>query len=823
MIQYQYFHTGKEYISILSLNRNDERFKYNEKIFEAIRTGIRGEAFTYALLSDEFIMMQFSSSQERGSFAKGLRGNISSITNNPAKYVDQFEKSVSESDKNLAILPDGKFPVLGRLLDSFSVAERLHHIFPKLFDALVYGEENKQVVIIADSHESAINYIKVISMLLPLSFIKKIGFCIGCTSIPDEPISIVNADGNIEKLGIRIWVPELSNFNFDAYSNSYYIFDTVSNRDNYDKVLSNAAKTLDEINLCNDTQSRNFANCIAKAFSSNGDVRFEELDKLASIYLFNIKRDSNSARAVLSLGSEGSVEQENAVIDAIQFILNESRSGKQPPAQERENIVLEYRQNNRLAHAISDSLYEYCVSFYRNLNTEEKNIFSQLISADNTGGRLNSFLQSSLRGDFKAMVEAFTVSGIVLEEQMRTIGYNIQANHEFTKTIIQFFDISGCHQRIPMNQRFEGEEFFREIQKNCNIEMQKILSAILMASAYFSGVPVECCEIRIKGLKKLLQQSSMTKLSQLEFILGVRNRLLEIADEIYELGIEEDFDFIFNCEAGKLWMRELLGDLSLSDTLKADYFVRSHSAERRFYESMQEAVREKLLDINYVRRNIKSGTTERDKYIEFFRTLSREQREEYNEIDEYLNELDHEAEINEEFANYRYDFAMECYATFQESDKKKVKKDSSVLSYKETPANERLDIVEKTINTFGTVTRIKRKPKKFFSSIGIWAFFLGLLSLAILTVPAIVIPASLGTFDWTHVYGKFLSYFIPEFFSIPLLIYFFDYAMYLCLKKGNRIKRANIITIIFGVLPVVLFICSYILFYFVRLPLPFVQ
>lgn len=821
MIQYQYFHTGKEYIPKLSLDSSDERYRDNEKFFEIIRTGIRGEAFTYALLRNEFFMLQSTSKRESGLFVKGLRGDISSVVNLPARYVDRFEKSVSDSDKNSAILPDGKLPMLDRLSDSFAIAERLHHIFAKLFDAIVYDSGGKQIIVVAESHEIALNYLKVISMLLPIPYIKKIGFSIGCTNIPDEPLSIVNSSGEIEELTIRLWLPEFNSFNFDSYADRYYVFDTISNRDNYNKELSNTAKVINELNLCNEAQSRSFINYIAKAFDSNGNVSLEELDKLSAIYLFNFKRDANSARNILELGSKGSVEQEQAVINAIQYLLNETHSGEQLPPQDRSKIESEYRSNVRVAHAISDSLYEYCVSFYRYLDESEKQIFSQLISNDNTGGRLNSFLQSSLRGDFHAMVEAFSVMGKVLETQMNSKGTSVAANREMINTAASFFDISNCHQRIPMEQRFNGEDFFIKISDFSRQDVQILLCAILMASAYYADVPVECCEIRIKGMRRFLQGTQMPSLNQLEIILGVRSRILEIADEIQELNIDEDFDFIFNCEAGRSWMRELLNSLSVQDTLQADFFVRSHSAERRFYESMQTFLRERLLNANFIIRYIRSGVTERNRYTEFFNALPREVREENSEIADIIKDIDNEREINEEFANYRYNFAMECYSTLQEVDKKKVKKDMSVLSYKDTPDNERLEIVEKTINTFGTVTKIKRKKMRFFSSIGIWAFFLGLLSLVILSVPAIVIPASLGTFDLSHIYSRLLFYFLPEFVAIPFGIYLFDYLMYLCLRQGNRVKRANIITVICGILPVILFVVAYITFYFIRLPLPF--
>ena len=76
--------------------------------------------------------------------------------------------------------------------------------------------------------------------------------------------------------------------------------------------------------------------------------------------------------------------------------------------------------------------------------------------------------------------------------------------------------------------------------------------------------------------------------------------------------------------------------------------------------------------------------------------------------------------------------------------------------------------MERTIETFGTVTARRRSGPKSFSPIGLWAFFLGMLALAAMFVPAVVIPAVLGTFDWPHICEKFLEYFLPAFAAIPL-------------------------------------------------------
>ena len=97
---------------------------------------------------------------------------------------------------------------------------------------------------------------------------------------------------------------------------------------------------------------------------------------------------------------------------------------------------------------------------------------------------------------------------------------------------------------------------------------------------------------------------------------------------------------------------------------------------------------------------------------------------------------------------------------------------------------------------------------------------MGVLALAAMLLPAAVIPISLGAFDWQHISGKFFNYFLPAFAAIPVAVFALDVAVFLCLKEGNRVLRANLITLLCGVLPAFLFSVGYIVCYFVLPLLP---
>lgn len=176
------------------------------------------------------------------------------------------------------------------------------------------------------------------------------------------------------------------------------------------------------------------------------------------------------------------------------------------------------------------------------------------------------------------------------------------------------------------------------------------------------SVPDDHCELRLRGFKKILPKISSSHINQFEFILAVRNIILEIADMIPELNIENQFDFLFNIKFGEFWVSEFIHSLNLEEALEANKLVISRSTQQVYYESMSTAIRTRLLDINYVKKHIKSGSNVTNQYKEFFNALPESEKAAAAEIGELIGELAHESDINDEFAKYRYDFAHECYS-----------------------------------------------------------------------------------------------------------------------------------------------------------------
>lgn len=824
MLQYLYFHTGKEYISKLSLGRFDEGYSDNEKLFETLRKVMEGNTFTYAPTGNgEAIFMQ-ASRGSNGLFAKGLRGRLDSVYNAPAKYIDKFEKSASTAYINADKLPEGELPPIGRLVEDYSIARDLHHIFPKLMDAILFGDVNKKIVILAENPTKAMNYIKVLSMILPLSYMKQIGFCIGTSNIPDEDISIMKNDGSTESLSIRIWLPETTNYNFDSLASYYYVFDTITQRDNYTKELSITAKVIDEMNLCDQTQIKRFIDYTASAFDALGRLNVSVLKRSSALYMFEIKKDADSAKEILDMGFTGGEVEEYAFTQAAQILLS-PENNHNLSRQNKDTIVSGYKNSSRIAQPIENHLFNYYSSTYPSLDPDERNLFAEMVCNDLSGKRLDVFLKRSLRGDFKARVDAFEFAGSILDVALKQSSNDIETIKDIVRTIIDFFNIGDCFRIIPSGQMTTGEEFFDRVLKFENNYLKELMVASLLASAYMKSVPEDHCELRLRGFKKILPKISSDHINQLEFILAVRNAILEIADMLPDLNIENQFNFLFNIRFGEVWASEFIRGLTMEETLTADKLVKSRATQRLYYESMSTAIRAKLLDINYVRKNIKSGTNATNQYKEFFSTLPEEEKAAAAEIGKLIGELAHVSDINNEFAKYRYDFAYECYGTLSPENQKQIQVDANpIKSYEEITdidMDKKLAIVESTIQVFGTIKKHKRQGRLPYCGIFIWAFALSLISMLILSLPAVIVPASLGTLDATHILEKFTYYFKPYLFALPVYVFMLELVGYFSFKHGKRLKRANIIAILCGILPIVMFTLSCTLFYFIRIDLPF--
>ena len=813
MIGYLYYHTGEEYVSKFSLARDDARFGDTSRLFTALRTFVRGDGatFTYAVGGGDFLMLQTSSSRESGLTARGLRGACTEAARPPVCYAGRFPSKPSAAELSAAVLPDASLPLPPREGGISSVVQDLHHIFPKLFDALLRGQ--KPVILIAETPERAAQYFTAIGMLLPLSFMRRVGFCMGSAGIADGPVTVTRNDGVQETFSVQVWMPDMPSFRFESYAEEYHVFDTRVPRDNYTQPLSLAARVLEETDLGDETAARRFAAGIAAAFSPDGSFDEGELGRRAAVYAFEMRGGRENARAVLDFGTAGD-GQADAFVRAAALLLREASAEAPLPEEDAARIMQQFNASPDVRARLGEEMFGYFLRRRAFLGKAEEVCFSELLTEDDTGARLELLLQDE--GAAAEREKTFRLAAGALDARLKT-ARTVEANAAWVGALIAFTDV-----RNTFTDSAQDRAFFAALN-GLSPRAQELLCAVLAASAYAAGVEA-LCELRVGLVRTFLQPRPAEAV--IPFLLNARKDLVTIAALLPETGVPPAAELVTDTERGRAWLREKLRTTSLAALLEAEGEVRAHNARCAAYTGLRDVLLGRLLDIGWLKGVLRSDSPERPAYCDFFYGLRGEEREAHPEIMALLTELGHAADVSREFAEYRCRFAKECFDTMRDSDRRKVltggMSEFPDFSKGQYPPEMRLTVVENTISAFGTVKGESWVLRRAVSAIGIWAFFMALLSLVVLCLPPVVISLALGAQDAAAMAERLFGYFIPALVLVPLAVYLLDLLAYVCLRKGRRVRRANLITLLCGIAPTVCFAAAYIVCYFVALPLPFV-
>ena len=95
------------------------------------------------------------------------------------------------------------------------------------------------------------------------------------------------------------------------------------------------------------------------------------------------------------------------------------------------------------------------------------------------------------------------------------------------------------------------------------------------------------------------------------------------------------------------------------------------------------------------------------------------------------------------------------------------------------------------------------------------------MSVLLLLVPAIVQVYTSGSIDQT-LFWEMLAGFIPSYYAfVPVYVFLLHSITYLCLNHRNRLARANVATLLAGILPILIFVAAYVLFYLLGIKVDF--
>ena len=818
MIQYKYFHTGRGYIDRLSVDRSAQDYLYYETLFQKIRTMSEGNTFVYAALGSGNSLFMQSTYDAGSAFTHGMVAD--EMRDYPAKYINRFETEVEDPSSIEAQLPDENLPPIPNRKLSFPNDRVFHEVIPKIVDALICGDQNKQILIVTGNTDESALFMNAISAILPVRYMSRIGFAIGVKSFSNEAIRIPRNGTAPEDVSIRIWLPDLANYRFENFAHSYYVFDIKAGRDNYTPSNSAFFKALTDINLSDAYGVGDFLTGLNDAFSADGSVNLQLLETLSAIYLLGLHRDPETARRVIKSSNGQDSVQLRALVTAISVLLD-PQNYSVVSAGDFSDIIKLCASNNKINEVTAKFVIHYIATsyqVYKRLEDADKRILIDMLASDNNTGMLcklyDSWWEVSNAEEQKEVFSsALKISCDILDDKIGRYGDRAYDVRDVLSETISFF-------KKPI------EDSVNELMDIAfayqNDVTRKYAIAMIMAPSYTNGGNSSILGIQIECFKK--KCSKMSAKDQLRLIIEIRTTMVQIYEEVQanasSLGWTNPHSFFISHNDGRTWCETLVGVIpGLKSPLSSNILemLQMHSDLLRAdfpFPELTRMVRTKLLDYGYVYEKIKSGRSlEFDKYDQFIKNEI-QGVEIRSELNKWIEDRDQERKSV--ISSERFSEALTQFYTFSYDDRKNVMiraelKDTCDLA--NLSADDKKRFVEEVSNVRKHTTRHNRKKFTFFAdNIGILlAVVFPIISLVLLIIPALIQWIASPNIEFMariQAYLPFIVILLPAFELVGLT------ACYIATNNASRkTKRTMIIGGLVN-LPFVVFDIVYLVLYF---------
>ncbi len=676
MIRFQYDHNIGQWRWNISKNAT----KTDEKLFDAMRNGLVGNEFTYAVVgNDEFVCMSTvpsdGASISEGTVV-GIKGGIGDLPEKPSCYVGKWGKyDVLNSED----IPEGELPAPDTTVE--------YDYFPELLapilDALLFG--NKKLVILVESEAVALDCIRAINYMFPADFAKRIGFSTGASSIPDSAISIVTESGKTLPANIKVFFTKAGNA--DPSSPAYYVFDVDTDEPshNYKAELSEFAKVVNDFCLDSKSHMDAMAQLMAGAFDNKGNVDLKMLERLALLFRFTLTPDDKTAEGLVAAGMGDGTDkvQKNAFLGAARHFWRHGNA-ELLSLEKRQNMLDAYNSPMGTFNEADSLLYlKYLLAQSGNLSEGERAALEDIaVKRDCIKNAPEALFGNQ---DYGARKDVFTLLANHLVKDP-----NIYNCEDLIKYAVEYFDIANCFAVLNnTGESDSGEELFSIAGKVANQEVRHLLCAILATSCYITSMG-DCSphtHIRIKGIRRMINELKLTPMEQILCVFDIHRKM----GDINNLGLLDINDFsYFLCDTGDgeilpewtRWIKDTLDHFSISQLIDMEKVLVNSD-----YIGLKEIVEGKLLDIDYVAPQLHKDEDIRESYTRIFNMLNNDNQ--YKQIATYLYRLKNEGLVEERFLNARWEFVKGAYDTLSESDKRKVGEMKPVaLDHKESKREE---------------------------------------------------------------------------------------------------------------------------------------
>lgn len=798
MINYQYSHTGSEYSADINEKTNDKLAATYKTLFEEIRTTVDGNgAFAYLPLtspdSDHWFMYE-ASIQDRKFFAEGYSGEKDDLSKKPFAYYKNLintTRKPSSSDPANTRLP--------RIIGAAKVSNSAYYsVCVQIVDALIYGDQQKRVVVSIEN-EKIKDLIACITELLPIEYLKNLGFVLGCKKLPDFAYSKVANDGKNYSWNIRLTVADYSERDYNALAAKAYVFDTINNRSNYNGATSALAQALVERKINGEDALRN-------AINQEGSVDLSELENSIYRYLFEIEPTKETAQNILSLyKTKGTTDENQLLCQAILLLLESEKL-----TEDDYRLIDASREKNHDIKAATDIDYAlHLIGNYYDLKSQQISKMTELLIESKNDSLFEAFIERDI-ADERFSLEKLFCDTCALFSKMKMGEYD-----SWVEKAISKFDFNEWR-NIDLSadgQQF-GEKMFSHLMEY-DEATANYFAAILMASAYQRGAARSDVEIRGRGLRKYIERrySAVDSDSKIDCLINIRTHILNfsrcsmVRDVVTSHFLtDENVD-----KSSRRWVVNLVNRLSFES--KMDFFIKSTRMRGEAYIGLHTILQQDLLNFDLVKKHIKNGTDLEETYRIFFDGFDQAQKNEHIEIYLYLTQIDNEEKVSTALCDFRCQFVSQCYNTLSDGAKKKVAKTDAADNIYDS--KDKAAFAEVISNEFSPQLVIQhRKKAKFPISFWMFTVLIAIVSAGILIIPAVIQCSALELTGLSNILARLGLYLHPACLAIPAAAIAVNIIAFLKMKRNN-LMRANLLTLILIITPECMFVLSYIAFYFI--------
>ena len=277
----------------------------------------------------------------------------------------------------------------------------------------------------------------------------------------------------------------------------------------------------------------------------------------------------------------------------------------------------------------------------------------------------------------------------------------------------------------------------------------------------------------------------------------------------------------------KNWINELVEKINFTD------FVNSFDTlvlKLNDYSTLNEIIINRFIDLDTIKIEITRYSGE---FVEKVKDITRRvsiSPKEKNDILAYLDNLCYESNMNLEMHKYRMDFVIDCYKTLSTSQQEELKgqfgndiieKMNANYDNSESQRVSKQKIVDAVINYFKSNSQKTSFVSKGLSGYVVSAFLISIgfyvLLFMLFMLPPVLKSVLLGINFIDQIKEYFEVYYLIFPFGIwiyYMVVFFKGYFDGQVTRKKYCIKKATLNSLLFGLIPTLVYLIAYLIMYF---------